>query len=306
MFYRRKVLLSLLKELDRPVNLVELQKLLFLVCFEQVKPRTYEFIPDKYGCYSFTIHSDQKILTDQGYLTCIPNSQNKIYSEIHLNETAINGVDIDLKQVDKVIVSKIASKYRKVTTRELIDVVYNLRPLYTINSEWLTQFTPDKDFQKSFQNVVERINAAPHALYTIGYEGLGIEGFIQKLILKNIKLVIDVRKNPISMKRDFSKSRLMKYLGEVGISYVHIPEVGITTEKRKEYLAENRRTELFTWYEENTLHNCGDSIERIHGLCAEQNVVLLCYEKNPEDCHRSHLADSCHKNFIDMDIKHIV
>ncbi len=130
MFYRRKVLLSLLKEMDRPVNLVELQKLLFLISFEQAKPRTYEFIPDTYGCYSFTAHADQKILADQGYLSCIPNPQNTIYSEVILNTIATNNVDIGLKKDDSVIVSKVANRFRKATTKELVDVVYNLRPLY--------------------------------------------------------------------------------------------------------------------------------------------------------------------------------
>ncbi len=186
----------------------------------------------------------------------------------------------------------------------MLCIIYDL--YITINSEWLGQFTPDEDFQKNFQKAVEVINAASHALYTIGYEGLSIEGFILKLILRNIKLVIDVRKNPISMKRDFSKSRLKKYLDEVGILYVHIPEVGITTEKRKEYLTENKRTELFQWYEKNTLSNCSDSINRINELAAEKNVVLLCYEKNPEDCLRFHVAGYCHKISSNLDIKHIV
>ena len=53
---------------------------------------------------------------------------------------------------------------------------------------------------------------------------------------KNLGMVIgllcDVRKNPLSRKFGFSKKKLKHITETVGIKYVHIPELGIESDKR--------------------------------------------------------------------------
>ncbi|WP_200885350.1 DUF488 family protein [Jejuia pallidilutea] len=53
---------------------------------------------------------------------------------------------------------------------------------------------------RSFENDI--------TLFTIGYEGISLEHYLNKLIRNNIKLLCDVRKNALSMKYGFSKSQL--------------------------------------------------------------------------------------------------
>ncbi len=49
----------------------------------------------------------------------------------------------------------------------------------------------------------------------------------------NIKTLCDVRKNLISRKRGFSKRQLEKAVRNIDIEYIHMPELGIASEKRR-------------------------------------------------------------------------
>ena len=73
MFYRRKLLLGLLQSIGRPVNKVDLQKCLFLVCVDQ-KKSAYEFIPHRFGCFSFQIDADKRTLTKYGLVSARPET----------------------------------------------------------------------------------------------------------------------------------------------------------------------------------------------------------------------------------------
>ena len=60
-----------------------------------------------------------------------------------------------------------------------------------------------------------------------------IEAFINNLIQNDIRLLCDVRKNPLSRKFGFSKGKLSHILDTIGIKYVHIPDLGIESDKRR-------------------------------------------------------------------------
>jgi len=303
MFYRRKLLLSLLDELHRSITVIELQKLLFLVSAEQGETPTFEFIPGKYGCYSFTINSDVEILVKEHLLTY---QEDTIYSRVNLNQKAFTELEIKLKISDKEILTKIVQGYKDYTLEELITLTANMDPFYTINSDWLTKFKFSQDFYSKQAELKKEIKNSPHALYTMGYEGIGIENFIVKLLQRNIKTVIDVRGNPNSRKRDFAKHQFSEYLSEAGILYVPMPEVGVPNKIKREYLQADRREELFAWHEKNILAKNPDYIEQINELAKTQNIVLICYEKDPLQCHRSHVATYYHKAFPELPIEHII
>ena len=57
MYYRRKILLSLLQVFDNKLEKIRLQKLLMLLAKLQLKP-DYHFVPFKFGCYSFQSNAD--------------------------------------------------------------------------------------------------------------------------------------------------------------------------------------------------------------------------------------------------------
>jgi len=67
-----------------------------------------------------------------------------------------------------------------------------------------------------------------------------------------------------------------------------MPEVGVPNKIKREYLQADRREELFAWHEKNILAKNPEYIEQINELAKTQNIVLICYERDPLQCHRSH------------------
>ena len=57
MFYRRKIILALIQLLGGELEKIRIQKLLFLYSQKKKNPE-YEFIPYKFGCYSFSANAD--------------------------------------------------------------------------------------------------------------------------------------------------------------------------------------------------------------------------------------------------------
>lgn len=128
-------------------------------------------------------------------------------------------------------------------------------------------------------------------LFTVGYEKQEIEAFCKKLKKQKINLLIDVRKNPVSRKRGFSKKKLAENLKNDGIQYLHLPGVGVPTYWRK--MAKIKmisREKMFRDYDLRILPKCTDEIKIIREFIKNKRVVLMCYEKDSGDCHRSFLA----------------
>ena len=68
MYYRRKILLALVKEMGGKLQPTDMQKLLFLFCDNQ-QEKSYEFIPYLFGGFSFQSYADKRTLTKYGLLT---------------------------------------------------------------------------------------------------------------------------------------------------------------------------------------------------------------------------------------------
>lgn len=132
--------------------------------------------------------------------------------------------------------------------------------------------------------------SASQSIFTVGYEGVSIEKFVRELCGKKIHRVIDVRRNPISRKPGFSKTSLCSKLKEAGIDYVHIPELGIHSSLRKSLQTDDDYSALFTHYEEHILPNVTEKITEAITLLEEMPSALLCFEGDPQHCHRTRLA----------------
>ena len=71
-------------------------------------------------------------------------------------------------------------------------------------------------------------------LHTLGYSGFIPETFVAKLQSAGIEVLIDVRRNPVSRKKGFSKASLAEFLTDRGIEYVHLPALGVPESLREE------------------------------------------------------------------------
>jgi uncharacterized protein (DUF488 family) len=283
MFYRRKIILGLIELLGGEVEKLRFQKLLFLYTMKKQQPE-YDFIPYKFGCYSYSAKADMNTMVRKGYLT---ETDNKYHKSSNVNYCQ------SLKPTDCQYLQEVVSKYGEMSRDSLIKHTYLNFPFYAINSTIAKDILPGQLFER-----VER--ATPKdgetALFTIGYEGISLEMYLQKLVRNNVKLLVDVRKNPLSMKFGFSKTLLKRYCNSLGIDYLHIPEVGINSDKRQQLETQADYDRLFVEYRNTTLSETDEAQQYIISLLKQYNrISLTCFEAEPCQCHRSHLANSIEK-----------
>ena len=267
-YKRQRFLLAFIRQLDSGVSSTVLQKLVFL---HTMKYNTgfYEFIPYKYGAYSYQLAEDVDILRKDGYLSS-EGRQIRAIGEYTQDES----FDITLERGNN-----------------LIRKAYHEYPYYTINSEIIDRIFYRAEDKEYFNN--EKLKYIQHdqVLFTIGYEGKSIEAFINMLIQNGVKLICDVRKNPLSRKYGFSKSKLEHITSTVGIKYIHIPDLGIDSNKRNSLETDEDYLALFDDYSE-TLPNLDPYLEWVYSLlCSNIRVALMCYEKDAAKCHRHVIKD---------------
>jgi len=131
------------------------------------------------------------------------------------------------------------------------------------------------------------------SIYTIGYEGLDIDGFLTLLRHDQVETVVDVRELPLSRKAGFSKSSLRDTLHLHGFEYMHVPELGCPKPIRNQYREDGswaRYTAGFLHY----LAQQDDVIAELSAMAATTTCALLCFEADYRYCHRSMVADAMH------------
>lgn len=129
-------------------------------------------------------------------------------------------------------------------------------------------------------------------LFTVGYEGLDIDEFTSFLKKKRIQLIADIRKNPVSRKKGFSKHKMAAALKEKGIDYIHMPGLGTPSAWRK--LADKgmlTREKMFENFVEEIIPTHPDEMNELRKLMRQKRMALLCYEADASDCHRSFVAE---------------
>ena len=108
-----------------------------------------------------------------------------------------------------------------------------------------------------------------------------------------MKVLVDVRNNPLSMKYGFSKSQLQRYCSSLGIEYAHYPEVGIQSEQRQELNTQADYDKLFAVYcQKNLKKTIASQIKILDLLKEKKRIALTCFEANICQCHRKHLAEA--------------
>lgn len=124
-------------------------------------------------------------------------------------------------------------------------------------------------------------------IFTIGYEGKSLEDFLRILMTNQVDAVVDVRYRPQSRKKGFSKSALIRALGDLDIDYWHDRGLGTPPDVLKEF----RETGEYDWNAYlSFLDHHADVVEQLAAVASEQSIVLLCYEADYRICHRKFVA----------------
>ncbi|WP_372624343.1 DUF488 family protein [Falsiroseomonas sp.] len=127
-------------------------------------------------------------------------------------------------------------------------------------------------------------------LCTIGYEGARLDGFLAALRRSRVSLLIDVRAVAVSRRKGFSKTALAAALGEAGISYLHLRDLGDPKPGREAARA-GRMSEFRTIYNAHLRGAVAQAaLAEAAQVVEHRAACLLCYEADPSGCHRSIVA----------------
>jgi uncharacterized protein (DUF488 family) len=294
MFYRRKIILALLQLFEGQIDKISLQKLLFLFTKRQTKAE-YDFIPYHYGCYSYSANADLTAMVSKGLLS---------ESKSHFTKVDTTDYIKTLKESDRKLLQEIKSHYGKMTADALMKHTYLNFPYWAINSKKAKEILSTEQLEKVNDC---RPKVSKTILFTIGYEGISLEEYLNRLLKNDIKILVDVRYNPLSMKYGFSKNQLQRYCENLGIRYVHFPEVGIQSEQRQELNTQADYDKLFAVYRQTNLSKTTILQEKILNLLKEhERIALTCFEANINQCHRKHLAEAIESlPSFEYEVKHI-
>ena len=276
---RQRLLIGLLDSFDYPLSNLQFQKLLFLYCQESVSPSPYEFVPYRFGAFSFTSYADRRKLTDHGLLVdeestwqLTPSGRRSALSFRHAT------------------IASFVDRHRTLRGDALVAEAYRRFPYYAIRSEIAEKAL------RGDKTTLRRIDAArpqptPSTLLTIGYEARSLEGYLNVLLQAGVTLLCDVRRNAVSRKYGFSKSTLGNACATIGIRYEHLPELGISAERRRMLRGRTDYRRLFREYEQHYLPRQLEALATtIQWIQSGECVALTCYERDAEDCHRSRAA----------------
>ena len=123
----------------------------------------------------------------------------------------------------------------------------------------------------------KRANAA--RVLSIGYEGRTRDAFLEELLARGVKRLVDVRALPLSRKKGFSKTPLRGMLEEHGIEYVHCQAAGNPFREKK--------AASLPIYEAHLDEHPEIIAEFASHLLEDGITAVLCYERDDAVCHRS-------------------
>lgn len=273
MFNRQKLLLSIanIVSKNRPnAKKTYLMKTVFLLKQRLPEEVAYDFFPHNYGPFSQTIYEDLNFLESENLI----NTDNLELK--NKGKQIANAFDLSDNLYHELI--SITSDFK--STEKIREFVYDNYPKYIVKSK--LNKTPKKKTK---------------GIFSIGYEGKSVDFFLNLLIQNQISLLVDVRKNAFSMKKGFSKNQLKHYLELAGIGYLHLPEFGIESDKRKKLETVEDYKQLFEDYKK-TLSKKGEELNRLERLGKTESIALMCFEADKDYCHRGVISDALHAEVV--------
>lgn len=276
---RQRHLLGLLSALGGRSRNLDFQKLLFLYSQEVGTDAPYEFVPYKFGAFSFTSYADRRKLIERGLLADDENCW----------QLTNEGARV-VGQAQDMYLSAFAKRHRHLRGDALVAETYRRFPYYATRSE-IAERVLDGDIEALRRIESARPSSIPAPLSTIGYERRTLESYLNVLLEAGVTLLCDVRRNPMSRKYGFAKRTLATGCDRVGIRYEHLPQLGIAPEKRRHLETQADYDELFEHYRTESLPEQGEALAQIRKwIRAGERVALTCYERLPEQCHRHCVA----------------
>jgi len=289
--YRQKTLLDLLEVFGGCLPCLDFQNYLFLYTQEFEKQPSFEFVPYKYGCFSFQSDADKRRMVEIGALVdaedwCL--SKNYVADSFFVDDAFNN----------------LYRKYSALKGDDLLRDIYRRYPYYAIKSEIAASLVSGEELAKI---KAAHPQAAEQCFFTIGYEGSSFEGYLNRLIKNNIRTLVDVRRNAFSHKYGFSQKTLSETLAKLDIEYIHIPELGISSAQRQELNIQADYDRLFASYEKNELKENQAALNNLFEIFKNRKrIAITCFEADVHKCHRGRIANVLsQRHDWQYDVRHI-
>ncbi len=265
-----KGIIYLLNNNRGKLSKLRLVKLMFLV---SKRIPLYYFVPYKYGPFSFQLYHDLSRLEKDGFVSVDDDSVNLV-------KTELPSLDLKIRN----IIRMNSERFSLLDDKMLLDYIYEEHPEFTIFSQYKKKMEYDRNSS---------------GITTIGYEGKTIDKFLYELIRNKVGTVADVRRNAYSMKFGFQRNKLESYLEKIGIHYIHMPELGIPSDLRKNLNSYDDYQALFAGYRQE-IEKKLDYLERIKSISINTKVSLMCFEKDVKYCHRGVIAQRLRESGVEV------
>jgi hypothetical protein len=286
LFARHRQLRLLLDAIGGSAGNLDFQKLLFLYCEEPVSGRPYDFVPYKFGAFSFTSYADRRKLIEHEFLV-----DNEHLWQLTDKGRRIIGFTPDMQ------LAGFARRHHTLRGDDLVAETYRRFPYFATRSE-IAERVLQGDHEALARIESARTPACGPAIQTIGYEGHTLESYLNILLRGGVTLLCDVRRNPISRKYGFSKSTLSRGCECVGIRYEHLPELGIASEQRQHLESQEDYDALFNEYERSWLPKQTEVLNKLQDwVRGGDRIALTCYEHLPQQCHRHCVSEALEVRF---------
>ena len=128
-------------------------------------------------------------------------------------------------------------------------------------------------------------------IYTWGYQGRSVDDLRDAVREYGIDKVIDVRGNPYSRRPEWRKEGLETSLGD---RYVWLGWLG---NRNYNDVGEPEFVDA-----ERGMGELAFLIEELGSSC---RILLMCYERKWQDCHRAMIVEMAHERFPEMESMHL-
>ena len=142
-------------------------------------------------------------------------------------------------------------------------------------------------------------------IYSIGYEGLSLDGLIERLTGAKVRVLVDVRLNPVSRKPGFSRSACpgrsampVSTTSTRGRSATR-PRTG---RRSAPVTAKPGRTRMRAVLSDGA----GGALDRVVELASRQRIAVLCVERDHHRCHRDVITEMATERNPAIEVVHVL
>lgn len=139
-------------------------------------------------------------------------------------------------------------------------------------------------------------------VFTIGYEGATQDQVIAALTKAGVEVLADVRAVPLSRRPGFSKNVLAAGLKEAGIEYVGLKALGTPPEGREAARKGNHAKLAEIYAGQLELPEAMAQSAQLIDIASRGPTAVLCFERDPNGCHRSLLIDAMLPEAVRIDL----